>query len=116
MWYSSKTYSTMNQYTKEDVSVLNSMVDSSLLQEISFTIVAWRDEKNDTLRICNPKDIKEKDPEHILKKFIITLRSKGDYSEFTKLVFEEPLERVPLYINKKNNLRIFAKWRLQIGK
>jgi hypothetical protein len=116
MWYGGQAHNTMNLYTKEDVLVLNSMVDSSILQEVRFAIIAWRDDKNDTLRVCNPKDINEKNLEYILKKFIRMLHSQGDFDDFTKFVFEEPLERVPLYINKTNNLKVFARWRLQIGK
>jgi len=108
----------MNQYTKEDVLALNYMVDDTVLKKINFTIVAWRDDDNDTLRICNPNDVTESTIEHMLKKIIITLRSKleADIEEFNKLIFDEPLEKVPLYINKPNNLRLLARWRLLIGK
>jgi hypothetical protein len=116
------TIDSNNEYTLEDLMILNSMVDG--IKDNFDTTHPWRtfpDEQGIGRLFSNDESIGNYTSDFILKIFIKFLSPYHGKStiipRIAKLINEEPLENVPLYLNDgSNNHRIVARWRLQIGK
>ena len=67
-------------------------------------------------RLFRPSEIVGAPVRSILTKFILFLSPILLEYNMIVLVYSVPLENVPLYINKPDNLGLIARWRLQIGK
>lgn len=82
------------------------------------TITMYMNKENETLLFFSEKDLKKTPPEMVIKNFIRLLFSKSsdEKDSLEKFIFEESLKNVPLYLNTSFNFRIFAQWRLKIGK
>lgn len=109
----------MNRYSLTDVTVLNKMIDfkNPLVVESTAGITIMMHINDDgTLSYYDDKSLKSTPPEMIIKTFLRLLKPNHGRASLNKLIFEEPLKNVPLYLNKDNCARIFAQWRLKIGK
>jgi hypothetical protein len=115
------TMNSNNEYTVEDLMILNSMVDG--IRDNFNSHHPYRtfpDEHGIRRLFSNNENIEIYTKDLILKTFIKFLSAYLGISttpRIAKLFNEEPLENVPLYLNDgSNNHRIVARWRLQIGK
>ena len=112
----------MNKYSLTDVTILNKMInlkDPTIVDlDPSKTITMYMNKEDETLLFFSEKDLKRTPPEMIIKNFIRFLfhKSSDEKDSLGKFVFEESLKNVPLYLNTTMNFRIFAQWRLKIGK
>jgi hypothetical protein len=106
----------MNQYSVNDIYLLNEMVDIRFIVSNGYTIGMWLDHESNTLKVLDPKSITEDNIQNYLNKIILVLSPKTFFEEMKKLIFDEPFKKVPLYVNKPPNFEIIVKWRLQIGK
>jgi hypothetical protein len=107
----------MNEYTKEELLILNAMVDANYDNpNIRYALLTHMDEYG-IERLFSKKDIMENPYDFTLKMFISFLEPDW-YTGVTVeiLIREEPLETIPLYTNYKGSHGIIARWRLQIGK
>lgn len=67
------------------------------------------------LRVFNSEIIDSNDSS-FLGNFISAIVPLSYVATVNKLIYHEPLSRVPLYINREKYIRIFATWRLKIAK
>lgn len=111
----------MNRYSLTDVTILNKMInlkDSEAVNLDPRMTLSMHINDDESLTYFSEKDLKKTPPEMVIKNFIRLLfpRVSNERDSLGKLIFEEPLKNVPLYLNNSINFRIFAQWRLKIGK
>lgn len=110
----------MPEYTIEEVMLLNNMIDLRKIILTSDRTMKMHINDDASLSLFKNSDIKNEEPRGVLWEIIRTVFSDpGDSRtslEAHKIIFEEPFKRMPLHINRPDNLRILAQWRLEIGK
>jgi hypothetical protein len=107
--------SSMNVYLEEDLLALNLMIDVQTYNFSKFEPINAID-PDGVWRLFRPGEIVGTPVKRILDKFINFLSPCLLTHDMTILIYKVPLESVPLYINKPDNLGLIARWRLQIGK
>jgi hypothetical protein len=110
----------MNEYTKEELLILNDMVDANYDNpNIRHALLTHTDDYG-IERLFSKKDIMENRYDYTLRMFIGFLEPDWYIGILNPtigvLIREEPLETIPLYINNNDNRGLVARWRLQIGK
>lgn len=118
----------MNEYTPDDLMVLIEMVNANIDRINDNTIECYllnkdnigSDEIHTSGRIIpklyDKEDMKKYPIEQVINKITHSLAYGDPRETMLLLIYEEPIENVPLYINKPDNIGFIAKWRLQIGK
>lgn len=110
-------------YAIEDLVILNNMVDANEDNpNLVYPLKTWIDDSGISRLYAN-EDLLKASIESVLRRFMDFLtptnKYKTDYFEselLFQIIFEDELDKMPLYINEPNSLGIIAKWRLKIGK
>jgi hypothetical protein len=107
-----------NEYTKEDLLLLNNMVDTNIDNpNLHYPLKTYEDEQG-IYRLFSREVIDSETYEYILKSFINFLTPDWGitFPEIIDLINVVSLENMPLYLNCTSNHGLIARWRLQIGK
>ena len=104
----------MINYTVEDVALLNDLVD--LRERYTDKTVHMRVRNDGALTLFDKEDVLYKRPKEVIDKFLFSIVPLGGLNKANKLLYDEPLNKVPLYLNSEKYIGIIARWRLKIGK
>jgi hypothetical protein len=108
-----------NEYTKEDLLLLNNMVDANRDNpNLRYPLITHTDEYG-IERLFSNEDIEKNSYDHTLKAFIDFLTSGWGATMLPKVIYlfnNIHLDEMPLYIGNNDSRGLIARWRLQIGK
>jgi hypothetical protein len=108
----------LKRYTTKDLRLLNDLIDP-ITHNLNKYSVSYYPNKDSKGTLLNPELIAEMSDQEVvnaLNRIIHFLAPAFKEDILINIMYIEPMQKMPLYINRELGMSIIAKWRLIIGK